>query len=48
VRAHLHLLSRLGFVLRDPAFREALKRVASREELMESLSCAEKTIPSAE
>ncbi len=44
VRAHLHLLSRLGFVLREPAFKDALKREASRDELMESLSRAEKAI----
>jgi PTS system nitrogen regulatory IIA component len=47
VRAHLHLLSRLGFVLRDQGFRAALQRQASRDELMDSLSCAEATIPSA-
>jgi PTS system nitrogen regulatory IIA component len=34
VRAHLHLLSRLAFALRDPAFKEAVVRQASREELM--------------
>lgn len=44
VRAHLHLLLRLGFVLREPAFKDALKREASRDELMESLSRAEKAI----
>jgi PTS system nitrogen regulatory IIA component len=48
VRAHLHLLSRLGFVLRNPEFREALKRVASRDELMEKLLRAESAIPAAE
>jgi PTS system nitrogen regulatory IIA component len=34
VRAHLHLLSRLSFALRDPAFKEAVVRQGSREELM--------------
>ncbi len=46
VRAHLHLLSRLGFVLHDAAFRDALKNQASREDLLELLSLAERTIPS--
>lgn len=45
VRAHLHLLSRLGYVLRDPGFKEALRRQASRDELMDSLSSAEASIP---
>lgn len=34
VRAHLHLLSRLSFALRDPAFKDAVVRQAGREELM--------------
>jgi nitrogen PTS system EIIA component len=45
VRAHLHLLSRLGFVLQDPAFKAALKRQDSRDELMDALSRAEAAIP---
>jgi PTS system nitrogen regulatory IIA component len=45
VRAHLHLLSRLGFVLQNPQFRAALKRQASREELMELLAKAEAALP---
>lgn len=45
VRAHLHLLSRLGFVLQDRGFKAALKRQASREELMEALECAEAALP---
>ncbi len=45
VRAHLHLLSRLGFVLQNPTFRTALKRQASRDDLMETLSRAEATLP---
>jgi PTS system nitrogen regulatory IIA component len=48
VRAHLHLLSRLGFVLRNSAFKDALKREASRDELMESLSQAEQDISALE
>ncbi|MGE5233531.1 MAG: PTS sugar transporter subunit IIA [Acidobacteriota bacterium] len=34
VRAHLHLLSRLAFALRDPAFKDAVLRQATREELI--------------
>lgn len=37
VRAHLHLLSRLAFVLRDDPFREVLSRQGTREEILESL-----------
>jgi len=45
VRAHLHLLSRLGFVLQNKDFKAALKRQAPRDELMEALSRAEATLP---
>jgi PTS system nitrogen regulatory IIA component len=45
VRAHLHLLARLGFVLHDPDFKAALQRQASRDDLMETLSRAEAAIP---
>ncbi|HLX61828.1 MAG TPA: PTS sugar transporter subunit IIA [Planctomycetota bacterium] len=45
VRAHLHLLSRLAFVLKDQSFKEAVRRQASRDELMDALICAEATLP---
>lgn len=45
VRAHLHLLSRLGFVLRNEEFRKALKEQASREALLEKLAAAEAALP---
>lgn len=45
VRAHLHLLSRLSFVLQNPEFRGALKRQASRDELMSRLAEAEAALP---
>lgn len=48
VRAHLHLLSRLGFVLRNQAFKDALEREASRDELMQTLSSAEDAIATVE
>ena len=44
VRAHLHLLSRLGFALRDPAFKQAIKSQASREEILEHVSRIEADI----
>lgn len=47
VKAHLHLLSRLAYVLRNPAFKAALKSQASREELMETLALAEAALPAA-
>jgi len=41
VRAHLHLLSRLGFALQDKSFKEALKRQAPKEELLDIVSSLE-------
>jgi PTS system nitrogen regulatory IIA component len=45
VRAHLHLLSRLSFVLRNRDFKDALQRFGSREELMATLVAAEAVLP---
>lgn len=45
VRAHLHLLSRLGFVLHNPDFKAVLHSQASREEIMASLAAAEALLP---
>jgi PTS system nitrogen regulatory IIA component len=44
VRAHLHLLSRLAFTLRDPRFNAAVRQQASREELFEALHAAEAAV----
>jgi nitrogen PTS system EIIA component len=33
VRAHLHILSRLAFILTDKGFRDVLKRQGSRDEI---------------
>lgn len=41
VRAHLHLLSRLSYALRDRAFKEGILRQAPREELMAALEHCE-------
>lgn len=48
VRAHLHILSRLGFVLQNKDFKTAIKKQASREDLMETLSRAETSIPTSD
>jgi nitrogen PTS system EIIA component len=34
VRAHLHQLSRLSFALRDPGFKDAIRREGSRDEIL--------------
>jgi PTS system nitrogen regulatory IIA component len=47
VRAHLHLLSRLGIVLRDERVRAALRARDSREALMAAFSAAESALPAA-
>lgn len=47
VRAHLHLLSRLGFILRDLTVKAALKGQASRDELMALIEKAEAALPMA-
>ena len=44
VRTHLHLLSRLGFILRNPDVKSALKRQASSGELMDLIAAAEAQI----
>ncbi len=41
VRAHLHILSRLGFVLHDPEFKALLYTQASREEILNGLAAVE-------
>ena len=45
VRVHIHLLSRLVHALRDPDFRGAIARVASRDEIVRELSRVEATLP---
>jgi PTS system nitrogen regulatory IIA component len=41
IQAHLHLLSRLSFILRAQTILDLLRRQASREEIMEALRGAE-------
>jgi len=45
VRTHLHLLSRLSFVLRNSDFKAALQQQASRDELIKQMAKAEAAIP---
>lgn len=44
VRMHLHLLARLGFVLRNPDFKAALKAQLPQDKIIEALSFAESKI----
>lgn len=46
LRIHLHLLSRLGFVLQNPALRKDLKTEASRPRIFADLTVAEGKIGS--
>ncbi len=46
IKAHLHLLSRLAYVLQNTDFKSVLKSQASREEIMASLALAETSIDS--
>lgn len=45
VRAHLHMLSRLGFVLQNQRFKQVIKEQVSREELVDALCDAESELP---
>lgn len=47
VRAHLHLLSRLGFVLRDAEVKSAVINQASREQIIGAIGHAEASIATA-
>lgn len=44
VRSHLHLLSTLGFLLRDGDFRRVLEKAGSREEIMTALRRVEESL----
>jgi PTS system nitrogen regulatory IIA component len=46
VREHLHLLSRLGFLLQDREIRDALQRQPSRDEILGLFAKAEARLPS--
>lgn len=46
VRSHLHLLSRLGFILKYPPLRQALEQQANRETIFSCLRQAEERMKS--
>jgi nitrogen PTS system EIIA component len=46
IRAHLHLLSRLAYALGNPGFKSAVRRQASRQELLQEVSRIEHEISS--
>lgn len=47
VRAHLHLLSKLAFALRDPRFKDVITRHGSRQEIYDEACRIEDSLPSA-
>lgn len=46
IRGHLHLISKISFVLRDPAFLKLLREQASRERILASLRLVEERMNS--
>jgi PTS system nitrogen regulatory IIA component len=42
VRAHLHLLSRLAFILQDPQVKEAVKKQENAENILKAFERVEK------
>jgi nitrogen PTS system EIIA component len=48
VRAHLHLLARLSFTLKDPTFKKEVLRQGSREALLAAVERAERKLAVAE
>ncbi len=47
VRSHLHLLSRIAFILRDPKVTAVLARRGSPQEILAEIAAAESRIPEA-
>lgn len=45
IRAHLHLLARLAFALRQPTFAEIIARQGSREEIFAASRAADENVP---
>ncbi|HSA29734.1 MAG TPA: PTS sugar transporter subunit IIA, partial [Phycisphaerae bacterium] len=43
VRAHLHLLSRLSFALRDTTFKETIRTQRSRDEIIREVERVERS-----
>ncbi|GMU20341.1 MAG: fused PTS system fructose/mannitol-specific transporter subunit IIA/HTH DNA-binding domain-containing protein [Phycisphaerae bacterium] len=47
VRTHLHMLSRLSFILRDPGVKRALEAQGRREEILAEMRRIEESLPGA-
>jgi PTS system nitrogen regulatory IIA component len=45
IRAHLHLLARLGFALRQPTFVEAIAKQGSRDAILAASQFVDQSIP---
>lgn len=45
IRVHLHLLSRIGFILQQPVFKTAIRKQAASEELFAAVAAAEAMLP---
>jgi nitrogen PTS system EIIA component len=45
VRAHLHLLSKIAFAVRQPAFWRAIVKQGSREEILKQAEAVDRSIP---
>jgi PTS system nitrogen regulatory IIA component len=45
IRAHLQLLARLGFALRQPAFARVIAEQGSREQILAASQAVEQSIP---
>jgi PTS system nitrogen regulatory IIA component len=45
IRAHLHLLARLGFALRQPAFVDVIAKQGSRDEVLAASQAVDESIP---
>ncbi len=45
VRAHLHLLSKIAFAVRQPAFWRAIAKQGSREEILKQAEAVDRSIP---
>ncbi len=48
VRAHLHMLSRLGFALRDPELKRLVREQSLREKIFSAVSAVEQALTEAE
>ena len=45
VRAHLQMLARLSFALRQPAFADVIARHGARDEILKACAAVDQSIP---